>query len=183
MRRLMYGLVVAVAFAAAAPGMAQTKKGGKAAESVETAVPKNVFFKGQTKDQTLARRRLIGARVVNKDGQGIGDIEDLILGKNNQVEGVIVGVGGFLGVNEKKIGVRYSALRFETNDGKTVISLPQATKEVLAKLEPYAFAEPNRSFVDRASESVRGAAKKASDAAKGLVNKKDEPKKDEAQKK
>jgi len=176
MYKLVFGLVAAMALTAAVPGFAQTKKGG----ATEAAIPKNVFFKGQAKDQTLARRRLIGAKVVNKDGQGIGDIEDLILGRNNQVEGVILGVGGFLGVNEKKIGVRYSALRFETKDGKTVISLPQATKEVLAGLEPYAFAEPNKSFVDRASESVRGAAKKASDAARGLVGKKDEPRKEEA---
>ena len=35
-----------------------------------------------------------------------GDIEDLIQNEYNQVEGVIIGVGGLLGVGEKRTDVR-----------------------------------------------------------------------------
>ena len=78
-----------------------------------------------------------------------------------------MGVGGFLGAGEKKIGVRYQALQFSTKDGKRVVSLPQATKEVLAALEPYKRAEAAKSLLERARERVKGSADRAkeSDAA------------------
>jgi sporulation protein YlmC with PRC-barrel domain len=56
--------------------------------------------------------RSIGQNVFTKDGQKIGDIEDLILGTDNTVDGVVIGAGGFLNVGDKKIGVRYAALKF-----------------------------------------------------------------------
>jgi hypothetical protein len=155
---------------------------GAYAQSQKVAIPPKTFYKGQESTQYLAKDRLIGAKVRNKDGQIIGDIEDVIVASDNRVEGVIMGVGGFLGVGEKKVGVRYAALRFETKDGKTTVTLPQATKEVLTALEPYKYAEPHKSVVERATEkakeladktkeTVKDATQKATDAAKDAYNK------------
>jgi hypothetical protein len=151
---------------------------GAYAQGQKVVIPSKTFFKGQEATQYLAKDRLIGAKVHNKDGQIIGDIEDLILTADNRVDGVVMGVGGFLGVGEKKIGVRYSALKFDTKDGKASVSLPQATKDVLAALEPYHYADQRKSMVDRAKavadktkETVMDASKKASDAAKDAYGK------------
>ncbi len=100
-------------------------------------IPSNTFFKGQQSNQYLARERFLGAKVVNKDGQTVGTIDDLILGSGGQVEGVILGVGGFLGVGEKKIGVRIGALQVTSTDGKTTITFPNATKDMLGAVEAY----------------------------------------------
>ncbi len=134
MHKIAVALLVSVALAA--PAFAQ-KTDDKKDASRKVAIPANTFFKGQTASQYLARERLIGAKVVNKDNQTIGNIDDLILGAGNQVEGVILGVGGFLGVGEKKIGVRIGALKIATADGKTTISLPSATKEMLGAVGAY----------------------------------------------
>jgi hypothetical protein len=48
-----------------------------------------------------------------------------------------MGSGGFLGVGEKKIAIRFGALKITTTDGKTTVSLPAATKEMLAAVEPF----------------------------------------------
>jgi len=48
-----------------------------------------------------------------------------------------LGVGGFLGVGEKKLGVRLSALRISKADGKIAITFPAATKEMLGAVEAY----------------------------------------------
>jgi hypothetical protein len=56
---------------------------------------------------------LIGRRVMNSAGEILGDIEDIIIDEQGQVVAVIIGVGGFLGIGEKGIGVRYTALKFE----------------------------------------------------------------------
>jgi sporulation protein YlmC with PRC-barrel domain len=56
---------------------------------------------------------LIGRSVVNSAGEILGDIEDIIIDEQGQVVAVIIGVGGFLGIGEKGIGVRYTDLKFE----------------------------------------------------------------------
>jgi hypothetical protein len=121
----------------------------------ETALPPATFIKAQSADQYLAKDYLIGAKVQNAEGKIVGDIEDLILDDHNQVLGVIMGTGGFLGVAEKKVGVYLSALDIDEKDGKTVVSLPQATKEVLAAVPAYERTKPRKSLLDRAKEKAR----------------------------
>jgi sporulation protein YlmC with PRC-barrel domain len=166
MKSLVVSLAAAAAIVIAVPVLAQQKAAEKKA-----VIPSKTFFKGQQANQYLARDRLIGAKVVNKDGQIIGDIEDLIVTSDHKIEGVIMGVGGFLGAGEKKVGVRLAALKFESKDGKTVISLPQATKDVLAALEPYKRAEPRKSLVERATEKAKELTDKTKESVKGAYDK------------
>lgn len=130
------------AFVLVSPAIAQKKEEPKADAAKKVAIPPNTFFKGQTASQYLASQRLIGAKVVNSSNQAVGTIDDLIVSSNHQIEGVILGVGGFLGVGERKIGVRMSALKISTADCKATVSLPNATKEMLAAIEPYQRGAP-----------------------------------------
>lgn len=168
MNKLVLSALTAAAFALTIPAMAQKAPEAKAPAAPAVKIPKDTFYKGTGPSQYLARTKLIGQKVTGADGQTIGDIEDVILGKDNKIDGVVMGVGGFLGVGEKKIGVRYQALKFNTKDGKTTIALPAATKEVLGALEPY---NGQKTMVQKASETVKDAAKKAQDAAKGAYDK------------
>jgi sporulation protein YlmC with PRC-barrel domain len=133
MLKFAVGLAVVVGAALALPALAQKKE--EAPKKV--SVPANTFLKAQLSNQYLARQRLIGAKVVNKDGQNVGEIDDLIVGDGGRIEGVLMGVGGFLGVGEKKVAVRFGALKITTADGKTTVSLPAATKEMLGEVETY----------------------------------------------
>ena len=56
---------------------------------------------------------LIDRNVMNSAGEILGDIEDIIIDEQGKVVAVIIGVGGFLGIGEKGIGVRYTDLKFE----------------------------------------------------------------------
>jgi sporulation protein YlmC with PRC-barrel domain len=134
----MYRFALALLLSAtlAAPALAQKKEEPKQ-DAAKVAIPTNTFFKGQTSSQYLAGEQLIGSKVLNKDGQTIGTISDLIVGSGDKIEGVIVGVGGFLGVGEKKLGVRLGALRISKADGKIAITFPAATKEMLGAVEAY----------------------------------------------
>jgi sporulation protein YlmC with PRC-barrel domain len=165
MQKIFLGLAAAAAVAIAIPAIAQQKA------ETKTAVPAKTFLKAQEAKQYLARTRLIGQNVVNKEGQKIGDIEDLIVTSGNDIVGVIMGVGGFLGVGEKKIGVQLSALKFETKDGQTTITLPSATKEVLAAVEPYQRSEPQKTMLQKATDTAKDLAGKTSKAAKEMAKK------------
>lgn len=162
MNKLILGLaaVAAVAFAVSA-----------SAEEQKAAIPSGIFYKGQQANQWLAKDLLVTAKVYNAQGQIIGDIEDLILNDHNEVEGVIMGTGGFLGAGEKKVGVRFSALKIEEKDGKRTILLPEATKEVLDALLPYQRATPPKSLFDRAMEKAKELADKSSETAKDAYQK------------
>lgn len=160
MNKLALGLAV-VALTVTGAAVAQEK-----AAKAPVNIPVGVFFKGQQANQILARDHLVGAKVRNAKGQIIGDIEDLILNDQNQVEGVIMGTGGFLGRLEKKVGVRLSALKITESAGKTVVTLPEATKEVLGALENYKRAKAPKSMMDRAMEKAQELYDKSAETSK-----------------
>ena len=132
-----FALALLLSTALAAPVLAQPKEEPKKEAAKKVAIPTNTFFKGQTAGQYLAREQLIGAKVLNKDGQAIGTIDDLIVGSGDKIEGVVMGVGGLLGVGQKTIGVRLGALKVSKADGKITITFPAATKEMLGAVEAY----------------------------------------------
>jgi sporulation protein YlmC with PRC-barrel domain len=129
-------------------------------------VPADVFLATQGENQYLARDLLLFAKVQNADGQIIGDVEDLILNTDNQIEGVVLGTGGFVGFGEKRVAVRLSALKISNEDGKVTVVLPQATKEVLDALEPFNRTKPAKSLLDRAIERAKELSAKSSVTAK-----------------
>jgi len=134
MHKLSLALLLAAALAV--PALAQQKEEPKK-DAAKFTVPTNTFFKGQTASQYLASEQLIGVKVTDKGGQTIGTISDLIVGSGDKIEGVILGVGGFLGVGKKEIGVRLGALKIGKADGRVTISFPAATKEMLAAVGAY----------------------------------------------
>lgn len=154
-----------VALALAIPALAQ------APASKAPPLPKGVFYAKQLPGETLARDRLIGAAVHNAAGNIIGDIEDLILDKDNRVIGVIVGVGGVLGMGEKRIGVRLSALTFTPKDGKIMVTLPQVTKEILAAVPPYVRSEARKSLIERGKEKAKEMYERTGESAKDAADK------------
>ncbi len=142
MHKLALALVVSAALAV--PALAQKKDEPKTEAAKKVEIPKNVFFKGQTANQYLAKDRLLGAKVVNKSGETVGTIDDLIVTQGGQIEGVVMGVGGVLGVGAKQIGVRLSALKISTADGKFTVTLPDASKEMLGAVGAYQRATPGK---------------------------------------
>jgi len=177
------GVLAAAALALSLPAIAQQPAAptapatpppaatAPAAPAAKVAIPRGVFVANQASNQFLVRDRLIGAKVHNKDGVIIGDIEDLIVGPGNQIVGVVMGTGGFLGVGEKRIGVQLGALVFGQRDGKPYVSLPQATKEVLTALPAYQRLQPKKTLTERAIEKT----KEISDRSKDTFNDKAGP--------
>jgi vacuolar-type H+-ATPase subunit H len=159
----MHRGVLALAAVAAlwtAPAFAQT-----------ATVPQDVFLTTQGDGQYLAKDLLLGAKVHNAEGAIVGDIEDLILDGNNQVQGVVMGIGGFAGFGEKRVGVALAALQIKNENGVVFVSLPQATKETLAALAPFERKTPAKSLMDRAIEKAKELSDKGSVTAKDAYDK------------
>jgi sporulation protein YlmC with PRC-barrel domain len=56
--------------------------------------------------------KLIGLNVYNDQNEKLGDINEILLDKSGKVEGVVIGVGGFLGMGEHDIKVDMAKLKF-----------------------------------------------------------------------
>ena len=56
--------------------------------------------------------KLIGLNVYNDKNEKLGDINEILLDKSGKVEGVVIGVGGFLGMGEHDIKVDMGKLKF-----------------------------------------------------------------------
>ncbi|MFA5898759.1 MAG: PRC-barrel domain-containing protein [Hyphomicrobium sp.] len=137
----------------------------------DPVIPQDVFITTQGEGQYLAKDLLLGAKVHNADGQIVGDVEDLILNADNQVVGVIMGVGGFAGFGEKRIGVALPALQIKNESGVVVVGLPQATKETLDALPAFERKQPPKSLIDRAIEKAKELSDKGTVTAKDAYEK------------
>ena len=56
--------------------------------------------------------KLIGLNVYNDQNEKLGDISEILLDKSGKVDGVVIGVGGFLGMGQQDIMVEMSKLKF-----------------------------------------------------------------------
>lgn len=56
--------------------------------------------------------KIIGLNVYNEKNEKIGDINELLLDKQGKVETVVIGVGGFLGMGEHDVPVKFSELKW-----------------------------------------------------------------------
>lgn len=56
--------------------------------------------------------KLIGLNVYNNDNEKIGDIKQLMVNKSGQIDDVVIGVGGLLGMGERDVAVKFSELKW-----------------------------------------------------------------------
>lgn len=110
------------------------------------------FLATEAPEQYLAKDRLITTKVKSPDGKIVGDIEDIILSGDHKVVGVIMGVGGYFGWFEKKVGVDINALNFDVVNGKIEATLPTYTHDSLAAAPEYVTNQPRKSLFTRAVE-------------------------------
>lgn len=71
----------------------------------------------------LSGKALIGTPIENKKEGRVGSISDLVLGKDQRVDAIVVSDGGFLGINNAQIAVKPSLISVKRGtDGKLTAS-------------------------------------------------------------
>jgi len=71
--------------------------------------------------------KLIGLNVYNEKNEKLGDINELLVDKSGKVDGVVIGVGGFLGMGEHDIKVDMSKLKFVNEPARTASTTTTTT--------------------------------------------------------
>ena len=132
---------------ASLPALAQTPSAGNATTAPATRETGTPFGNATTPSQRntvltdsgdVRASKLIGASVYNDRNQKVGSVDEIVLGKDNKADDVIVSVGGFLGMGKKLIAVPYTQLKLgDTKNASShnKVVMPGATKESL-KAQP-----------------------------------------------
>lgn len=93
----------------------------------------------QQKSSQVLASTLIGMKVHNGTGdnaESIGQVTDLVLDRNQKTVNVLVGVGGFLGIGAKDVGIPLEKVEFNTATRIAVVNL---SKEQLEQAPAYVF--------------------------------------------
>jgi sporulation protein YlmC with PRC-barrel domain len=119
----------------AAPAMAQSAQPSPA----QTAPPMTETNKrpmatapaaAQTVQQAGQWRmsKLVGLDVYNNNNEKIGDISELIADKDGNVQILVIGVGGFLGMGQHDVGLAWDQVKFVAEPVKTASSSTTTTR-------------------------------------------------------
>ena len=129
---MRYTLIsIAVALVLSAPVLAQTTTTPAPTTPPPAATPSGQTMRYTHQAEEMRASKLIGTTVVNTANERVGDINEIVLGKDGKVAAVIVGVGGFLGMGEHEVAVNFNSIRMSRDQNDNLVVTMNATKDVL----------------------------------------------------
>jgi hypothetical protein len=115
----------------------------EAPQPIEPAAPKSAeasggaqFLTKQESGDVLASN-LIGESVYNGQDEAIGGINDLVTDESGKVVAVLIGAGGFLGMGEKDVAIRFEDLRLVREDDNSIKVIADLNQDTLASAPDY----------------------------------------------
>jgi sporulation protein YlmC with PRC-barrel domain len=84
--------------------------------------------------------------IYDQSNAKIGQVMDVLLDKNGQVNAVIVGVGGFLGAGEKDVAVNFDSIKQTTKNDKVYLTM-DTTKDALKSAPGFKYDSTKTTWV------------------------------------
>ena len=107
-----------------------------------TSTTEAIQFTSSVAADQLVVSKLTGTDVRNSAGENLGDINDVIVDKTGKPTVAIIGVGGFLGIGEKNVGVPFQALEFTVStETKAQVARLDVTKEALKAAPTFVYSD------------------------------------------
>jgi sporulation protein YlmC with PRC-barrel domain len=142
-RKTASAACVFAAALAAAPALAQTGTPTPPMTSTTAAAPGGVIYSAPMSAGDWRSSDLVGKSVYNTSNERIGEIEDIIVANDGRVAAAVVGVGGFLGIGERKVALSYPTLQMMRESNGAVKPVVNASKEVLRDAPEYKLQRMN----------------------------------------
>jgi sporulation protein YlmC with PRC-barrel domain len=90
--------------------------------------------------------------VYNPSNAKIGEVMDVLVGPNGQISTVIVGVGGFLGVDQKDVAVNFNSIQKTMKDNKVYLTM-DTTKDALKSAPGFKYDSDKTRWVPDAANT------------------------------
>jgi sporulation protein YlmC with PRC-barrel domain len=120
-------LAVALFVAAIAPpAAAQTAAGGN------SAADQSFVSKAMPGDWSTSK--LIGVSIYGPNDESIGKVNDVVIDGSGAIKAVVVGVGGFLGMGQKNVGLTFSQIKW--SDAPLPVKAPPPMGAGIAPPQP-----------------------------------------------
>jgi hypothetical protein len=125
--------ITGAALAATLPALVYAQQtttgvGGPAQAPVLSALPPNVTTVTNYYKQN----------VYDPSDNKIGEINDVLVDKDGKIDAFIVGVGGFLGIDEKDVAVPFTAVFVSEKNGKRYLTM-NTTRDALRSAQGYKY--------------------------------------------
>lgn len=101
------------------------------------AAPAEAKFSTVSKEEMFSSK-LKGLNITNQKDETIGEISDLAI-KNNQVDALILSVGGFLGMGERYVAVSPASVKVALNKDNKWVATMNTTKEALKEAPEFKY--------------------------------------------
>ena len=139
----------------AIPSVPTTKAPDQSSETATPTTPnKSAQFLDEQKPDDWLASTLIDKPAVNSQGETIGDVNDLVTDRNGKVIAALIGVGGFLGIGEKDVAVRFEDLKLSRDENDNVKVTVNISKNMLALAPDYKTLEEQQ-VVEGSAKSER----------------------------
>jgi hypothetical protein len=108
------------------------------------AVTTDLFYREVWTPSHWRASEAVGLAVYNRSGERIGEIDDMLIDGSGRVMAAVVGVGGFLGMGERKVAVTFRsfAMTREANgDPRMVVDVTKANLQAAPEYKAVASAK------------------------------------------
>jgi sporulation protein YlmC with PRC-barrel domain len=110
LKTLMMSAAVSALMISGALAQANPPANPSAAKSDAAEMKSPKFIQAQGADKWVFSK-FKGTDVLGPDNAKVGSVNDLLFDKSGKIDGLIVGVGGFLGIGEKNVAIDLSAFQ------------------------------------------------------------------------
>jgi hypothetical protein len=133
------------------PKSSEAPSASEAPKSAE-ATPSGAPFLAKQESSDWLVGNLIGKSVVNADNESIGDVNDLVTDQNGKIIAIVVGAGGFLGIGEKDVAIRFEDVKLARDENNDVKIIADLDKEKLASAPDYQTLDEQQMTVGERSD-------------------------------
>jgi PRC-barrel domain len=116
----------------------------KSAKTLDKPLEQSAQFLNEQKTDDILASTIIGQPAVNSQDEGVGNINDLVTDRSGKILAALIGVGGFLGIGEKDVAVRFEDLKLTRDENDNTKVVLNVSKETLASAPDYKTLEEQR---------------------------------------
>jgi opacity protein-like surface antigen len=91
---------------------------------------------GQLSQGPQRSSQIVGATVKNPQGENLGKIDELVIGRDGMVSYAILSHGGVLGIGDKLVPIPWKALKYGPKEGIVMVNVDKVTLEKAPNFDP-----------------------------------------------
>lgn len=99
--------------------------------ATDTSVSKGLTFATQQEPGMMRTSEWIGLPIKNRNEETVGDVNDFVADESGKIQILVAGVGGFVGVGEKSVGVPFDQVSLSSDSQGNRVIMLDATKDQL----------------------------------------------------